>query len=95
MRDFEQFDIQSTKIFLGFIPHGPMDKASAYGAEDSRFDPWCGSPIFCENYLVLYGCIYATQTFTKRKYLDSIASLSGKRLEGKKSMAESFLDAHR
>ncbi len=19
-----------------------MDKASAYGAEDSRFDPWCG-----------------------------------------------------
>ena len=32
------------EIFLGFIPHGPMDKASAYGAEDSRFDPWCGSP---------------------------------------------------
>ena len=30
---------------LGFIPHGPMDKASAYGAEDSRFDPWCGSPL--------------------------------------------------
>ena len=26
-----------------------MDKASAYGAEDSRFDPWCGSPTFCEN----------------------------------------------
>jgi len=35
------------KIFLGFIPHGPMDKASAYGAEDSRFDPWCGSLHFC------------------------------------------------
>ena len=31
---------------MGFIPHGPMDKASAYGAEDSRFDPWCGSPVF-------------------------------------------------
>ena len=31
----------------GFIPHGPMDKASAYGAEDSRFDPWCGSPLLC------------------------------------------------
>ena len=35
-------------IFLGFIPHGPMDKASAYGAEDSRFDPWCGSCMFCQ-----------------------------------------------
>jgi len=26
-----------------------MDKASAYGAEDSRFDPWCGSSAFCFN----------------------------------------------
>ncbi len=26
-----------------------MDKASAYGAEDSRFDPWCGSRAFCFN----------------------------------------------
>ena len=33
--------------FLGFILHGPMGKASAYGAENSRFEPWCGSLHFC------------------------------------------------
>ena len=27
-------------------PAGPMDKASAYEAEDSRFDPWVGRPTF-------------------------------------------------
>ncbi len=40
-------DTSHMTIFLGFIPHGPMDKASAYGAEDSRFDPWCGSLHLC------------------------------------------------
>ena len=41
----------------GFVPHGPMDKASAYGAEDSRFDPWCGSHVFA-NHAVVQGLCF-------------------------------------
>ena len=41
----------------GFVPHGPMDKASAYGAEDSRFDPWCGSHFWGHPTTVVYAMI--------------------------------------
>jgi len=62
------------KIFLGFIPHGPTDKASAYGAEDSRFDPWCGSPHFPLGTTLRF---FAAQA-SKRLW------------HGKKSLAKSF-----
>lgn len=30
------------ELFDSSRPHGPMDKALAYGARDSGFDPQCG-----------------------------------------------------
>ena len=37
-----------------------MDKASAYGAEDSRFDPWCGSPLLLPP-LLLFMSIFKSE----------------------------------
>ena len=45
----------SAKFFLGFIPHGPMDKASAYGAEDSEVQPLVWKSI------VLHVCTFTVQ----------------------------------
>ena len=33
-------------------PRGPMDKASAYGAEDCRFDPCRGRLLFMSSFII-------------------------------------------